>query len=212
MYDIFINMDIEKRDRIINAAIEEFSLYPYAKASTNNIVKNAGISKGLLFHYFVSKKELYEKLIGFVLNKLFDDISAEIDWETTDILERIKQLVLYKIELSATYPQMFDFIIKVISELNTKSIADVMNLYEKYGVNIQGILGDIYTRNIDYSKFRDQTAIDKSINIVRWSLEKFAEESLLNLKGLHEFDLKKTSQELDVYMNLLKSTLYITNS
>ena len=91
LQEILKNMDEVKRDRIINSAIDEFAKYPYAKASTNNIVENAGISKGLLFHYFGNKKDLYDKLSRFVFNKLSDEIKANIDWEQTDILERIKQ-------------------------------------------------------------------------------------------------------------------------
>ena len=62
MDEILKNIDAEKRDRIINSAIDEFAMYPYEKASTNNIVKNAGISKGLLFHYFENKQELVQHL------------------------------------------------------------------------------------------------------------------------------------------------------
>ena len=43
MDDILNNIDSDKRDRIINAAIDEFAAYPFEKASTNNIVKKAGI-------------------------------------------------------------------------------------------------------------------------------------------------------------------------
>ena len=46
----FLKLDDEKRDRILNAAMKEFR-YGYVKASTDIIVKEAGISKGLLFHY-----------------------------------------------------------------------------------------------------------------------------------------------------------------
>ena len=44
-------MDEEKKQKIINASIEEFSK-GYSLASTNEIVRKAGVSKGLLFHYF----------------------------------------------------------------------------------------------------------------------------------------------------------------
>jgi len=46
----FLKLDDEKKDRILNAAMKEFR-YGYVKASTDIIVKEAGISKGLLFHY-----------------------------------------------------------------------------------------------------------------------------------------------------------------
>ena len=202
------NIESDKRDRIINAAINEFSLYPYDKASTNNIVKNAGISKGLLFHYFENKQELYEKLIGFVLNKITNELRSHIDLDQNYILDIIKQLIVFKMELGKIYPKIFDFIVKVLSDKKTNSMDDVMNFYEKYGVDIHGMLGDIYTRNIDYSKFKDQKNIDKSINIVRWTLEKFSEERLVGLDENYIIDYDQVSLDIDSYINVLKSTLY----
>lgn len=52
MVSKFLNLDSEKQNRILNAAINEFAEKGYENASTNEIVKDAGISKGLLFHYF----------------------------------------------------------------------------------------------------------------------------------------------------------------
>ena len=49
----------EKQDRMINAALKIFAVNGYQKASTDDIVKEAGISKGLLFHYFGSKAGVY---------------------------------------------------------------------------------------------------------------------------------------------------------
>ncbi len=184
MDEILATMEKEKRARIINSAIDEFAKYPYEKASTNNIVKNAGISKGLLFHYFGSKKELYEKLSDFVFCTLSDKITSQINWEEADILERIKQLVIFKIKLGKKYPTMFDFIVKIIAERNAKNIEDTIELYEDFGIDVQSLLSDLYTRNIDYSKFRDQSSIDKSLNIIRWTLEKYAEEGITNLESM----------------------------
>ena len=50
MYESFENLPEDKKKRIIEASIEEFAKKGYEKASTNNIVKTAGISKGILFH------------------------------------------------------------------------------------------------------------------------------------------------------------------
>ncbi len=208
MDTIFQNIDTEKRNRIINAAIEEFSLYPYEKASTNNIVKNAGISKGLLFHYFGNKNDMYESLISFVLNKLFDDITSQIAWEERDIFERIKALIIVKIKMSKMYPNMFNFILKVLSEKNTNTIEDVTSMYEKYGVNLQNLLSDVYTKNIDFSLFRELQLVDKSINIIRWTMERYAEESILKIDDMGNLYYDKISAELDEYISILKKTFY----
>ncbi|MCR4586771.1 MAG: TetR/AcrR family transcriptional regulator [Lachnospiraceae bacterium] len=56
----FYDMKNEKQDRILNAGFKSFALYGYKNASTDEIIKDAGISKGLLFHYFESKVGFYE--------------------------------------------------------------------------------------------------------------------------------------------------------
>ncbi len=52
----FQQQNIIKQNSIIDAGVEEFSQKAYSDANTDKIVQNCGISKGLLFHYFGSKK------------------------------------------------------------------------------------------------------------------------------------------------------------
>lgn len=47
------------RQKIINSAIVEFGTNSYAEASLNAICKNGSISKGIIYHYFKDKDELY---------------------------------------------------------------------------------------------------------------------------------------------------------
>lgn len=206
--EILKNMDEYKRNKIINSALDEFAKLPYEKASTNNIVKNAGISKGLLFHYFGNKKDLYDKLTEFVLHTLLEQITAQIDWNQSDIFERIKQIVIFKMKLGQQYPKMFDFVLNMLSDRNAKSVEEIMVIYEKCGINVGSLLNDVYTKNIDYSKFTDQKSIDKSINIIRWTLEKYAEENFMMATNLKDFDFLKAAEAIDVYIDVLKKAFY----
>lgn len=47
------------KEKIINAAISEFGTNGYAKTSLTNLCKKHSISKGLIYHYYASKDELY---------------------------------------------------------------------------------------------------------------------------------------------------------
>lgn len=60
------------RQRILDAAMEEFSKNGYAAASMNTICSENSISKGIIYHYFSSKDELYL----LCAKKCFDDITA----------------------------------------------------------------------------------------------------------------------------------------
>ena len=68
----FLALDQDKQDRILNAAMEEFARNGYKNTSTNKIVKQAGISKGLLFHYFSNKKELYLMIVRLLRRLVFN--------------------------------------------------------------------------------------------------------------------------------------------
>ncbi|WP_231563577.1 TetR/AcrR family transcriptional regulator [Anoxybacillus sp. KU2-6(11)] len=57
----------EKKKLIIRVAIEEFAEHGYDKASTDVMTSRVGISKGLLFHYFKSKK-IYMYML-FIMQK-----------------------------------------------------------------------------------------------------------------------------------------------
>lgn len=52
-----------RRIQILQIALDEFITKGYYGASTREISKIAGISSGLMFHYFESKKVLYETLV-----------------------------------------------------------------------------------------------------------------------------------------------------
>lgn len=53
----------EIRERILNAAVEEFKEHGYADASIRNIANNAQISLGNVYRYFTNKEGLYFAII-----------------------------------------------------------------------------------------------------------------------------------------------------
>lgn len=75
------------RQKIIDSAIAEFGTNSYAEASLNAICKNGNISKGIIYHYFKDKDELYlvcvteciERLTTFLNSKKITFNNAEED-------------------------------------------------------------------------------------------------------------------------------------
>ncbi len=99
----------DKQERIINAALAEFARNGYERASTNEIVKEAGISKGSLFVYFNNKKELYLFLLDYTA-KVINKIYSAVDWGETDVFERMKTLGLAKFKIYKSHPHAFNFL------------------------------------------------------------------------------------------------------
>lgn len=72
--DTFQNLSNEKKERIIHAALTEFSERSFSEASITNIVKNANISRGSFYQYFGNKEKIYEYLIDYLYNKHREDL------------------------------------------------------------------------------------------------------------------------------------------
>ncbi|WP_312642883.1 TetR/AcrR family transcriptional regulator [Hydrogenoanaerobacterium sp.] len=59
----FENLPEEKKNRILEAAIDEFAEYRFSDASINRIVKAAGIPRGSFYQYFRNKEDIYMLVI-----------------------------------------------------------------------------------------------------------------------------------------------------
>ena len=192
-------LDPGKLDRIINSALEEFGRNSYEKASTNNIVKNAGISKGLLFHYFKSKRGLYDYLEKFVFQKMVDVILEETDFDETDIFNRIKQIAIIKMGVLARYPGIETFSKAIYNE---KSLAEMKKMIEEM---VPDIYHQIYVKNIDTSRFKDGLDFEKTIKIIQWTIEKYGEEQMVSAKKTGtDLDYSKIVSGIDPYMDILR--------
>jgi len=63
------NNPLLRYPRLQEAAIDEFSMKKYEDASLNDILKNAGMSKGSLYHHFGDKFGLYLATMDIIVKK-----------------------------------------------------------------------------------------------------------------------------------------------
>ncbi len=79
----FEEIRVEKKQLIMDTALELFALHGYESTSISHIARQANISKGLLYNYFASKEELLET----ILNKGIDDLMKFFDPNKDGVLE-----------------------------------------------------------------------------------------------------------------------------
>ena len=80
--DTFFNLSEEKRNRIVDSAILEFSKSHYKKVTINSIVNGAGIPKGSFYQYFKNKDDLYRHIfnqIGTLKKGALDGKKKDVD-------------------------------------------------------------------------------------------------------------------------------------
>jgi AcrR family transcriptional regulator len=73
-----VRMDPDaRRDQILRVAARLFGQRPYSEVSISDIAGEAGIARGLLHHYFGSKRELYLEVVRMSARAPLDSESPE---------------------------------------------------------------------------------------------------------------------------------------
>ena len=96
MNEKFFDLAREKQDRMINGAVEVFAKNGYKHASTDDMVKAVGVSKGLWFHYFGSKEGIYVFVYDYCVKYMLLELSTMVDENEKDYFELIRQIALAK--------------------------------------------------------------------------------------------------------------------
>jgi len=185
----FLSQPKEKRERIINAAMKEF-LVGYKKASTDNIVREAGISKGILFHYFGTKEQLYNFLIDHAIAIMQQEYIDLINHIQPDILESVWQLSLLKRDVSAKYPVIFDFMVAAFIDATAKNENTAANL-ARFNAEQAKMMAQVYA-GVDHSLFREDIDPKVAMDIITWTLQGYG-QSKLQIAG--ESELGQTARE-----------------
>lgn len=146
MNDKFFDLKQEKQDRMINASLKIFSRGGYRHASTDEIVKEAGISKGLLFHYFGSKLGLYGFLFDYSARFMLLELSREVKRSETDYFALTKQMEQARMQVMKLYPYMQRFLDVAVKEENTEAVERIAEKKLDYEDRLRA-----YSMQADYS-------------------------------------------------------------
>lgn len=116
--------EFKNKDKLLDAALDEFCNYSYRQASLNRIIKKAGISKGSFYFHFKNKKSLYLYLfkeVGKRKISFFNEHTAEYkEAETNDIFELIKIQAQMGLKFSLKYPGYYKLWLRFWKEEDKK--------------------------------------------------------------------------------------------
>ncbi|MCI8624021.1 MAG: TetR/AcrR family transcriptional regulator [Provencibacterium sp.] len=97
---------VERREEIVQAARELFSVNGFVKTTVNDIAQKIGIAKGLFYYYFKNKDEVMTAVIGDYLSHAAQKVRRIVK-EESDYLGRLSELVFTIIDLSSDAETVF---------------------------------------------------------------------------------------------------------
>jgi TetR/AcrR family transcriptional regulator len=96
-------IQMENEERILDAALEEFSAHGFRGATIDRIADHAGMSKPNLLYYFRRKQDMYEALIARLLDTWLEPL-RELN-ATGDPLPELQSYIRRKLEMARDFPR-----------------------------------------------------------------------------------------------------------
>lgn len=142
-------MDNPKKEEILRACLKEFAEFGFEKANTNRICEQAGVSKGLIFHYFGSKQRLFI----LTVEKCIDDMMAcfaDFSAEGLGFLEAMLAYTHIKADFFAKHPEHYKVVTQAFMHTPDALKSELLARYTKLhavGMEIvQGLLAKLELR------------------------------------------------------------------
>ena len=134
-FEAFEKLSADKKELILSAGMKEFSQKPYKEASTDSITKACGISKGLLFHYFGSKKEFYFFCLERAMEKL--TAQAQSKEEANDFSDILFSSMDQKFALCIHYYDEMHMVNMASRDAATEIVQQKAEMMQKYAIQIK---------------------------------------------------------------------------
>lgn len=113
---------MDKKNKIILAAVAEFAKDGFEKASIDTIALKAKVAKGTVFYHFRSKQELFEKIVEEGQQK-FDEIISKKTKDLKSEKDKVKMAVEIEVDFVHRYHDLFSvYLNNIIKKINSFKI------------------------------------------------------------------------------------------
>ena len=197
----FFSLPQERQDLIRNSAMLEFGEGSFKKTSADAIAKRAGVSKGLLFHYFKDKRELYLYLFQYAIDTCMEVFLSSFRYfDERDFFLALEKGQKIKMDMVRRHPGLFRFVMRayyegdnVLTPRLRKKLNDVLREST-----------DSFLSRMDLYKFKD--GVDPKTLVRLLTLA--AEGMLAETKACTPEEIDKLFQEYKKYADMLRQNLY----
>ncbi len=162
-----------RRQQLLELGLQLFGNQTYDELSIDEIAKRAGVSKGLLYHYFSSKRAFYVALVREAARELLEEtdidrqlVGHEIDPE--GIRTRIRAFLEYVSRRRASYSFLLrggigadSEVAEIVEETRQAVLNQMISRLSRFGANpdapatrlrLRGWLGFLEAASLDWAE------------------------------------------------------------
>lgn len=187
-------------NKIISSAIYEFNSKDYDSVSLNKICEKGDFSKGIIYHYFKNKDELYLKCVNICFDSFFkyfkDNFSEKTTLKST-VIEYLKIRFKFFEENPGLRGLFFYTILKSPQHLK-KDI-------DKIKSNLKNLNLDIIKSQLNESDLKDFLTLEEAESFLEIQLNSMNEYFIEEARNTSDFDdiIEKHEQFVGKWLNII---------
>ncbi|MGI6070869.1 MAG: TetR/AcrR family transcriptional regulator [Blautia sp.] len=197
----FEQLPEEKKQRIINAALEVFAKNEYKNASTDLIAAKSSISKGLLFYYFKNKKSLYNYLVAYLIKSTEQHLMNEDFKKITDFYELLLYAGEQKVGMTKRNPFLMDFSVRAFYAEHQDVAEDINQTMKDQSRKMISY----YFKDVRMDKFRDEVDPQEVINMLTWLADGYMHQKRMRNEMI---DMEVMMNEYRKWIDMLRRVTY----
>lgn len=184
----------QKYKKILQSGYKQFALLGYEKTTIDGILKEANISKGLFYHHFQNKKDLFLHLYQVAAKEVIKQTKMLMTQnEKKDFFDFVKEYMKIQFMYGKEYPYCMLFL-KKAEEENTEIYSEVQKMMkqtisQRYQMIMQGL---------DYGRLKKDISPQQAIQIVMWISMGFTNQILKEQETLDMEEYQKYCTYLEI--------------
>ncbi|MBI5250932.1 MAG: TetR/AcrR family transcriptional regulator [Desulfomonile tiedjei] len=204
--ELFRNLSPEKQEKVFQAAVSEFASKGYRNASMNSLVRTAGISKGSIFQYFKTKRNLFDAILEMAVQRVKQHLK-QVRGETEELPfpERLEKLLRSGFQFIDRHPLLTAVYFQLLQSGDAPFGSERLIQLRRQGSEF---LSDLIERAVSRGELRSDIDIHRVGFLINSLLETllraYYTEFLDSGLGLYKGD----SKELDLW---IKTTVDLIN-
>lgn len=200
-FERFKALPDERRRAVLDAAAEVFGDEDYARASTAEIARRAGVSKSLLFFYFKNKRDLYLYVLAALTRHVADAVVDERWYQTDDFFELMRYAASRKTALVRVNPRVTGFFVRAFYPRHR----DVSGALDAFMTDAVPAMVRTYLGHVRWERFREGVDPVRVVRMLVWCGDGYLHEQL---RGGGELDMDAMLAEFLVWLDWLKRATY----
>lgn len=140
----------ERELQIVRAAAKRFARHGLGKTTLDEIARDIRIGKATIYHYFVSKDELFFAAVKLESDQFIEDIKAIFNNPEPAVGARILEYISFKETIDTRYKLLFDLLLKLVEDQSFEKEKEILKeMLKKEEEIVKLVLSSIYSRRLE---------------------------------------------------------------